>query len=74
MPKLGSISRKVLIQRLRSFGFEGPFQEGKHPYLVKGNLMISIPNPHEKDISSDLIARILRQAGIKREEWGKKKQ
>jgi hypothetical protein len=28
-----------------------------------------IPNPHGADISVDLLARILRQAGISREEW-----
>ena len=71
MPKLGSISQRVLVQRLRKFGFEGIYQEGKHPYMIKGNLVLTIPNPHEKDISADLIVRILRQAGIKRGEWDK---
>lgn len=69
MPKLGPVSLRVLIQRLRKFGFEGPHQEGKHPYMIKGNLMVTIPNPHEKEISVDLLIRLLRQVGIKREEW-----
>jgi len=72
MPKLGSISHRVLVQRLRIFGFVGPFQENGHPYMTKGNFNLTIPNPHEKDISPDLLTRILRQAGIKREEWNKK--
>lgn len=69
MPKLGPISWRGLVQRLRRFGFEGPHQEGKHPYMIKGNFVLTIPNAHEKDISADLLTRILRQAGIKREEW-----
>ena len=69
MPKLGPVSLRVLILRLRKFGFEGPRQEGKHPYMVKGNLIITIPNPHKKDLSVDLLTRILRQAEIEREAW-----
>ena len=26
-------------------GFNGPYQEGKHPYMIKGNISITIPNP-----------------------------
>lgn len=73
MPKLGSLSYRVLVQRLRKFGFSGPSQDGKHPYMDKGNISLTIPNSHEKDISPDLISRILRQAGIKRDEWNKTK-
>ena len=72
MPKLGSISHRLLIKRLRTFGFAGPFQENDHPYMTKGEFALTIPNLHEKEISSDLISRILRQAGIKREDWDKK--
>lgn len=72
MPKLGPISQRVLIQRLRKFGYEGPYQEGKHPYLVKGNFVLTIPNPHKKDISVDLLTKILSQAGISPKEWNKK--
>jgi hypothetical protein len=30
---------------------------------------VIIPNPHEGDISVGLLARLLRQAGVSREEW-----
>jgi hypothetical protein len=50
-------------------GFEGPFQEGKHPYMVRGDLVLTIPNPHRRDISVDLLGRILHQAGFSRDEW-----
>jgi hypothetical protein len=37
--------------------------------MVKGNLTLAIPNPHHRDIARELLARILRQAGISKEEW-----
>jgi len=37
--------------------------------MVKGDLVLTIPNPHRLEISVDLLVRILRQAGISREEW-----
>ncbi|KKT30643.1 MAG: YcfA family protein [Parcubacteria group bacterium GW2011_GWA1_44_13] len=72
MPKLSPISQRDLIQRLRKLNFEGPYQEGKHPYMIRGNLVITIPNPHKKDISVDLLTRILRQAGVTSKEWNDK--
>ena len=51
------------------FGFSGPYQEGKHPYMIKGQVTLTIPNPHDGDISVDLLARLLRQVGISRAEW-----
>ena len=69
MPKLHPVTRRKLIQRLRAFGFEGPYQEGKHPFMVRGALSVTIPNPHEGGIGLDLLTRILRLAGISRDQW-----
>jgi len=41
--------------------------------MVNGDLVLTIPNPHPKDISQDLFSRILNQAGISREDWEIKK-
>jgi hypothetical protein len=30
---------------------------------------LTLPNPHKTSISVDLLVRILKQAGITREEW-----
>ncbi len=60
MPKLRPISWRELVKRLKNFGFEGPYQSGKHPYMIKGDLVLTIPNPHSEDISLDLLSRILR--------------
>ncbi len=69
MSKLSPVSHNALIKRLRIFGFEGPFSGGKHLYMLKGNLRLTVPNPHKHKISVDLLTKILKQAGIRREEW-----
>ena len=69
MSKLGPLSHNEFLKRIRGFGFDGPYTGGKHLYMLKGNLRIAIPNPHRQKISVDLLIRILRQAGITREEW-----
>ncbi|MDH5681528.1 MAG: type II toxin-antitoxin system HicA family toxin [Spirochaetota bacterium] len=70
MAKLKPISLKKLISGLRMFGFEGPKGGGKHLYMKRETLKLSIPNPHkQKDISVGLLSEILSQAGISREEW-----
>jgi hypothetical protein len=50
-------------------GFEGPFAGGRHSFMLKGELSLVIPNPHKGDISRSLLRKLLRQAGISREEW-----
>ena len=69
MPPLGPLSRKDLIRYLKQLGFSGPFSGGKHQFMIQGSLRVAIPNPHEGQIGSGLIARILRQAGIEKSEW-----
>ena len=69
MPVFGPIKRTDLIKCLRKFGFDGPYSGGKHLFMVKGNLTLTIPNPHKKDIGKEFLDRILRQAKIPRDEW-----
>lgn len=69
MPPLNPIKRRDLIHRLKDLGFAGPYSGGKHQYMVKAQIKLAIPNPHQGDIGPDLLARILRQADISREEW-----
>ncbi|MFN9370119.1 MAG: type II toxin-antitoxin system HicA family toxin [Planctomycetia bacterium] len=69
MPAFGPISRRELVRCLRVAGFEGPFAGGRHAFMTKGDLTLVIPNPHQADISHDLPRRLLRQAGISREQW-----
>jgi len=37
--------------------------------MSRANLSLRIPNPHRQEIRQNLLAEILRQAGISREEW-----
>ena len=69
MAKLSPVSFNELVRRLRNFGFEGPYSGGKHLFMLKGDLRLTIPNPHRQKIGVDLLTKILRQAGIPREEW-----
>ncbi|MEK6755560.1 MAG: type II toxin-antitoxin system HicA family toxin [Bacteroidota bacterium] len=68
---LHSTSRRELISKFRSLGFEGPFAGGKHHFMKKGTLKVRIPNPHRSDIDASLLKRILRQAEISQEEWNR---
>lgn len=69
MTRLTPISRRALIQRLRELGFEGPFIGGRHEFMVRASVRLILPNPHRQEIGADLLSRILRQAGVSREEW-----
>lgn len=73
MPKLSPISQKSLVKKFKLFGFDGPYQQGKHPYMIKDSLSITVPNPHHGVVSADLLIRILKQAGITRMQWMSKK-
>jgi predicted RNA binding protein YcfA (HicA-like mRNA interferase family) len=69
LPKLAPVSQRELILRLRKHGYMGPFEGGKHPYMVRDDIVLTIPNQHHESIGVDLLIRILRQAQINREEW-----
>lgn len=69
MPRLGPIKPKSLIAYLQRLGFTGPHPGGKHEYMARGEVHVRIPNPHQGDISIDLLTRILKEAGVSRQEW-----
>lgn len=58
-----------MVRGLRRLGFEGPLEGGKHPYMVRGDIVVTLPNPHRREIGVNLLQRILRRAGLTREEW-----
>ena len=69
MPSFGAISRRDLIYYLKQLGFEGPYSGTRHQFMVRDDVRLIIPNPHEGDISKSLLAKILKQAQISRDEW-----
>lgn len=69
MPAIGPIKRGDLIRYLKMLGFDGPYSGGKHQFMVRAELRLTIPNPHKGDISKALLSKILRQADISKQEW-----
>jgi predicted RNA binding protein YcfA (HicA-like mRNA interferase family) len=69
MTRLTPVSREELIGRLRVLGFQGPFSGGRHEFMARKGVRLIIPNPHRREVGLDLLARILREAGVTRDEW-----
>ncbi|MFO7676220.1 MAG: type II toxin-antitoxin system HicA family toxin [bacterium] len=69
MPAFGPISRADIIRNLRRLGFAGPWSGGRHQFMLRDKATLTLPNPHCTDIGRELLARILRQAGVSREDW-----
>lgn len=69
MPPFGPIKRRDLIRAMRAAGFAGPEPGGRHSFMRRGSRTVPIPNPHHNDIGRNLLAEILRVAGISRAEW-----
>jgi len=67
--KLTPVSWREFVRRLQKLGFDGPYAGGRHPQMRRGDLTVIIPNSHEGDVGVGLLTRLLRQAGISREEW-----
>ena len=71
MPTLRPIKRNELISYLKQTGFTGPYAGGKHQFMIRDKLRLTLPNPHQSDIGVNLLAKILKQAGISKVEWEK---
>ena len=69
MPPFGPIKRRDLIRALRAAGYSGPFTKRRHEFMLRGQISLPIPNPHRADIDKTLLAKLLREAGIGRDEW-----
>lgn len=69
MTRLAPVTWSELVRRLRTLGFDGPYAGGRHPQMQREDVTVIIPNRHEGDIGIGLLTRLLRQAGVSREEW-----
>jgi hypothetical protein len=54
---------------LRRLGFDGPFPGGKHQFMIRGQLRLRIPNPHQADVGKQLLRALPRQAKVSTEQW-----
>lgn len=69
MANLGPVKRKDLVSKLKQLGFTGPYSGGKHQFMIKDKLRLTIPNPHQSDIGINLLSKILQQASITKQQW-----
>ena len=67
--KLKPLKYRELIAKIKKLGLAGPFHGSKHPYFLKGNLSILIPNQHRGDVGKELIKGIINQLGITAKEF-----
>jgi hypothetical protein len=37
--------------------------------MVREDVVVTVPNPHGRDIAVELLSRVLRQAGVSRKQW-----
>jgi len=58
VPSIKPLKRRELIHNLKKLGFEGPFSGGKHQFMIKAKLTLTIPNPHKSEIGKELLIRI----------------
>ena len=58
MVRLLPVSSKDLVRRLKKFGYDGPFSGGKHLFMVRGDTVLTVPNPHSGDIGVALLTRV----------------
>jgi len=69
MPRLGPIRRRELVAARRELGFDGAEPGGSYEDMDRNGRCVRVPNAHEGDISHNLLSRILREAGVSRDEW-----
>lgn len=70
MPKLPVLSGRDVIKILKKVGFEQKRQKGSHIILMKeidGKRVVVVPA--HKEIDKGTLIEIIRQAGLKREEF-----
>lgn len=63
-----SVKPRQMIKVLEKAGFRFVRQKGSHRLYRKGDLRITVPY-HNKDLKPGTLQSILRQTGIKKEEF-----
>ena len=71
MPKLSPEKPRIVIQKLRRLGFEGPLGGGRHVFMrhPETRIKISVPVHGGREIPVGTVAAIISQAGISVEDW-----
>jgi predicted RNA binding protein YcfA (HicA-like mRNA interferase family) len=53
MPAWRPVSQRKLVTTLKRLGFTGPFSGGRHEFMVRGETVVTVPNPHGGDSGWD---------------------
>lgn len=67
--KFRPLKHRELIARLKRLGLEGPFSGGRHLYFLLGKLRLTVPNPHEGDVSRRNIKAVIDKLKMTAEEF-----
>lgn len=71
MPRFGPVKRAELVANLRRLGFAGPFAAARHEFLQREDRTLTLPYPHQVDINTAFLIRIIHASGLSREDWAK---
>lgn len=72
MPRLPTVTPRQLIQVLEKAGFEIDHQTGSHTVLWRSSDGARVVVPlHNRDLGRGLTLRIIKSAGLSREEFEK---
>jgi predicted RNA binding protein YcfA (HicA-like mRNA interferase family) len=70
MPKLPSVTGKIVINTLKKVGFQAVRQKGSHVQMAhEDGRLVTIPVHAGKTIGRGLLRKILRDAELTREEF-----
>ena len=67
--RLAPTTRRELVKRFWQLGWEGTRHGAKYDFMVKDRPKVRTPNAHTQDIAVGLLATILKQGHISRDEW-----
>jgi predicted RNA binding protein YcfA (HicA-like mRNA interferase family) len=70
MPKLPVVKPREVLRALEKAGFLKIRSKGSHIQFKKGNLLVTVPM-HDKDLKTETLKSILRQAKLSVEDFNK---
>jgi len=72
MPRLPNVTSRQMIQALQQAGYEIDHQTGSHVvlYHIRHNVRVVVPW-HNRDLGRGLTLRIIKSAGLTRDEFVK---
>ena len=70
-PRLGSYKPREFIRKIRKAGFSPDHQTGSHAILINDRAVRLVVPIHAKEMKRGLLMDLLKQAGLKPEEFAR---